>query len=197
MRRPYSEACERNKAPILRVLSEAFGDRSKVLEIGSGTGQHAVHFARHLTHLQWQPTDIPDQLPGMRLWLTDARLANLLGPIPLDIDQPDWPRIAADAAFTANTLHIVSWPQVVRLFEQLGTLLPAGGVLAVYGPFNYNRRHTSESNARFDLMLRSREPSSGIRDFEDVDVLAQRNGLRLSGDYEMPANNRTVVWVKE
>jgi SAM-dependent methyltransferase len=193
--RPYSEACERNKAPILRVLNEAFGDRSKVLEIGSGTGQHAVHFARHLPHLQWQPTDVADQLPGMRLWFTDARLTNLLEPIALDIDQPDWPRIGADAVFTANTLHIVSWPQVVRLFEQLGTLLPAGGVLAVYGPFNYNGRHTSESNARFDLMLRSRDPSSGIRDFEDVDALARRNGLRLSGDYKMPANNRTVVWV--
>ncbi|PWT73308.1 MAG: methylase [Proteobacteria bacterium] len=194
MQRPYSEACERNKGPILRILSEAFADRVKVLEIGSGTGQHAVHFAEHLPHLQWQPSDVAEHLPGLQLWCQPAKLANLLYPIELDVDQPQWPRIHADAAFTANTLHIVSWPQVERLFEQIALVLPERGVLAVYGPFNYNRRHTSESNARFDLMLRQRDPHSGIRDFEDVDALAQTNGLRLVGDDEMPANNRTVVW---
>jgi SAM-dependent methyltransferase len=194
--KPYSEACERNQTPILEVLRVAFADRAKVLEIGSGTGQHAVHFARHLPHLTWQPSDREDNIAGIGLWRREAGLPNLLEPIILDIDDARWPDSGADAVFTANTLHIVSWPKVQRLFERVGTLLPSHGVLAAYGPFNYGGAHTSESNARFDLMLRQRDPLSGIRDFEKVDELATRQGLKLVKDYAMPANNRTVVWVK-
>lgn len=193
---PFSEACERNRDPILGVLREVFGDRSKVLEIGSGTGQHAVHFARHLPHLIWQPSDLAENLPGIRLWIREAALPNLLEPIVLDIDAAQWPDANADAAFTANTLHIVSWPRVERLFERAGALLPGGGVLAVYGPFNYGGVHTSESNARFDTMLRTRDSRSGIRDFENVNELAQRQGLKLLEDRAMPANNRVLVWRK-
>ena len=193
---PFSEACERNKDPILDVLREAFGDRTKVLEIGSGTGQHAAHFARHLPHLIWEPSDLAENLPGIRLWLKEAALPNLLDPIVLDIDDAQWPDTGADAVFTANTLHIVSWPRVERLFERAGALLPAGGVLAVYGPFNYGGVHTSESNARFDAMLRARDPRSGIRDFEKVNELAKRQGLILLEDRAMPANNRMLVWRK-
>jgi SAM-dependent methyltransferase len=193
---PFSEACERNKDPILTVLRVVFGDRAMVLEVGSGTGQHAAYFARHLPQLAWQPSDLAENRPGIRLWAKQAALPNLLEPIVLDIDAAPWPDIAADAMFTANTLHIVSWPRVVRLFERAGALLPARGVLAVYGPFNYGGVHTSESNARFDAMLRARDPRSGIRDFEKVNALAERQGLKLLEDRAMPANNRTLAWRK-
>jgi SAM-dependent methyltransferase len=194
--KPYSEACERNQVPILEVLQVAFADRAKVLEIGSGTGQHAVHFARHLPHLTWRPSDREDNIAGIGLWRQEAGLPNLLEPIILDIDDVRWLDSGADAVFTANTLHIVSWPRVQRLFERVGTLLPSSGVLVVYGPFKYGGVHTSESNARFDLMLRQRDPRSGIRDFEKVNELAAAQGLMLAEDYAMPANNRTVVWVR-
>ena len=196
MQKPYSEACDRNKAPILSVLQSVFSSRTKVLEVGSGTGQHAVHFAQHLPHVQWQPSDVAEHLPGMRLWFAEANLGNLLEPIALDIDEPVWPQTGADAMFTSNTLHIVSWPRVERVFQQAGSLLPVDGVLAVYGPFNYGGRHTSESNARFDLMLRDRDPASGIRDFEKIDGLAAGEGLRMLQDHAMPANNRVLVWAK-
>jgi SAM-dependent methyltransferase len=194
--KPYSEACERNKDPILDVLRVAFADRSKVLEIGSGTGQHAAHFARHLPRLLWQPSDRPENIAGIAAWRRDAAAPNLLAPIVLDIDDATWPDAGADAVFTANTLHIVSWLHVQRLFERVGVLLPEAGALAVYGPFNYGGVHTAQSNARFDVMLRSRDPLSGIRDFEKVDELARENGMALVKDYAMPANNRTVVWRK-
>lgn len=193
---PFSEACERNKAPILEVLRAAFADRSKVIEIGSGTGQHAVHFARHLPYLVWQPSDREENLAGIRLRVGAAALANLFEPIALDIDDAAWPETGADAVFTANTLHIVSWPQVLRLFERAAALLPSGGVFAAYGPINYAGVHTSESNARFDSMLRERDPSSGIRDFEQLENLAARQRLERIRDCAMPANNRTVVWRK-
>jgi SAM-dependent methyltransferase len=197
MEKPYSEACERNKQPILSVLRDAFANRSHVLEIGSGTGQHAAYFARHLPHLTWQASDVPPHLPGIRHWIDEAALPNLPAPIALDINQASWPEVAADAVFTANTLHIISWPEVQRLFERVGAHLPPGGVLVVYGPFKYGGAHTAESNARFDLMLREHDPHSGVRDFEAVGALAQANGLRPLEDRAMPANNRTVVWVKE
>jgi SAM-dependent methyltransferase len=193
---PFSEACDRNKDPILAVLREVFADRSKVLEIGSGTGQHAVHFAAGLSHLTWQPTELPANLFAIQVRRDEARLANLLAPLALDVNQLQWPDIDADAVFTANTLHIVSWSEVVAIFERVGGLLPPGGVLAVYGPFRYDNSHTSESNAQFDLMLRSRDPSSGIRDFEALNQLATEHKLMWLGDWAMPANNRTLVWQK-
>jgi cyclopropane fatty-acyl-phospholipid synthase-like methyltransferase len=194
--KPFSEACERNQAPILSVLREVFAHRRHVLEIGGGTGQHAVHFAAGLPHLVWQASDVAANLDGIRAWREEARLPNLPEPIELDIDQPRWPALPADAVFTANTLHIVSWQQVQALFARVGELLPAGGVLAVYGPFNYAGRFTADSNVRFDAMLRERDPRSGIRGFEDVDALARAQGCVLERDAAMPANNRTLVWVK-
>jgi cyclopropane fatty-acyl-phospholipid synthase-like methyltransferase len=196
MTKPYSEACERNKDPILEVLREAFADRCKVLEIGGGTGQHAAHFARHLAHLTWQTSDIAEHLSGIQQWIDEAALPNLPAAMALDINQASWPQIDADAIFTANTLHIVSWPEVQRLFERVGALLPHGGVLAVYGPFKYGGMHTAESNARFDAMLRERDLASGLRDFEAVDELARKHGMVMAADHAMPANNRTAVWVR-
>jgi len=171
-------------------------DRTLVLEIGSGTGQHAVHFARGLPHLVWQASDLAQHLPGIRAWRGEAALPNLPEPVELDLNQERWPEVHADAVFTANTLHIVSWPQVQILFERAARLLPARGVLAVYGPFNYAGRFTSDSNARFDAILRERDPASGIRNFEAVDELARTHGLVLERDVAMPANNRTLVWAR-
>ena len=191
---PYSEACERNRHSILGVLRTAFADRHRVLEIGAGTGQHAVHFARHLPWLAWLPTDRREYLAGLAARVASEGPPNLAPPVELDVLAAPWPRFESDAAFSANTLHIMSWRAVQSLFAGVGSMLPAGGVLAVYGPFHYGGRATSDSNAAFDAMLRERDPGSGVRDFEAVDALAQAAGLALQADHAMPANNRLLVW---
>ena len=191
--RPCSEACERNRAPILEVLRDHFADRRHVLEIGSGTGQHAVHFAAALPHLTWQTSDLEPGLTGIRLWLEGSGLSNLPPPIALDVAGP-WPDARFDAVFTANTLHIMSWPDVRALFAALPKVLTADSMLVVYGPFNYDGRFTSPSNATFDAWLKQRSPDSGIRDFAAVDELARAIGFALVEDRPMPANNRTLVW---
>lgn len=191
---PYSEACERNRHPILEVLRVAFADRRRVLEMGAGTGQHAVHFARHLPWLAWQPTDRREQLAGLAARVAAEGPPNLAPPVELDVLAAPWPVLEADAVFTANTLHIMSWRAVEALFAGLEPRLPAGAVLAVYGPFHYGGRPTSDSNAAFDAMLRERDPASGVRDFEAVDAFARVAGLALQGDHAMPANNRLLVW---
>ncbi len=193
MDKPFSEACERNKAPILELLRPLYAAQRHVLEIGSGTGQHAVHFARALPHLQWQCSELPENLPGLRLWLDEAALLNLPPPLALDASEP-LPAGDCDAVFTANTLHIMAWPQVQQLFAGLGVGLRPGALVTVYGPFNYGQRFTSDSNARFDAMLRAGDARRGIRDFEAVDALARAAGLRLLADQPMPANNRCISW---
>ena len=194
--KPYSESCEQNRAPILAVLREVFADRSRLLEIGSGTGQHAVYFAPELPHLLWQTADVPLHHPGIRLWLDEAALPNVRAPIALDVNDSGWHGGRYDAVFSANTLHIMSWPEVERFFAGVGAVLEPGGVLVVYGPFNYNGTYTSDSNARFDAWLKQRDPASGVRDFEAVNALAQIQGLVLPQDIAMPANNRSLVWQK-
>ena len=186
--KPYAEACERNSEPILAVLKRVFRHAKAVLEIGSGTGQHAAYFAAELPHLSWQASDIAEHLEGIRQWGVE--------PIELDVDKP-WPPVEADAAFSANTAHIMSWPQVERMFEGVARILPRGGLFALYGPFHYGGRPTSESNARFDAMLRARDPGSGVRDFEHIRALAGRCGLAFLEDNAMPANNRLLVFEKE
>ncbi|MDX1398639.1 MAG: DUF938 domain-containing protein [Oceanospirillum sp.] len=196
MSKPFSQACENNKAPILQVLKHAFSDVSQVLEVGSGTGQHAVYMAEHLPHLQWQPSDQAVYLPGVRLWCSEYAGSNLLAPVELDVTQAQWPEVKADGVFTANTLHIMSWAMVEAFFQGVGALLPEGGKLCLYGPFNYQGAYTSESNQAFDHFLRERDPLSGIRDFEAVAELAESAGLVLEADHEMPANNRLLEWHK-
>jgi cyclopropane fatty-acyl-phospholipid synthase-like methyltransferase len=191
--KPYSDACDRNREPILEVLRRHFSDRHRVLEIGSGTGQHAVHFAAALPQLIWQPSDRNEHLAGIRVWLDEARLPNVPAPLTLDVRGP-WPRARFDAVFTANTLHIMSWEEVQALFAALPAVMTDDAVVAIYGPFNYGGAFTSPSNAAFDATLRRRSPHSGIRDFEAVDQLAQSIGLKLAQDCAMPANNRTLVW---
>ncbi|MDP1740636.1 MAG: DUF938 domain-containing protein [Polaromonas sp.] len=193
MDKPQAPATDRNREPILAVLQALFADRHAVLEIGSGTGQHAVYFARAMPWLRWQSSDVASNLPGIRLWLQEAGLANTPEPKLLDLRQ-DWPELVFDTVFSANTLHIMGWPQVQRLFAELGRRMPPAGLLTVYGPFNYAGRFTSDSNAAFDASLRAGNPSSGLRDFEAVDALANEAGLRLLEDRAMPANNRCITW---
>lgn len=192
--KPYAEACERNRGPILDVLARVFADRTRVLEIGSGTGQHAVFMAEQLTHLVWQTSDLAHCHPGIRAWIADVGLANVRAPIELDVHQPAWPAGTYDAIFSANVVHIVSWPAVQAMFAGIGRHLEPDGLLALYGPFNYAGTYTSESNRSFDAWLRARDPASGIRDFEALDALARDVGLVLIEDNAMPANNRLLVW---
>lgn len=193
--KPFSPACERNRDPILAVMREHFADRRNVLEIGSGTGQHAVHFAAALPQVIWQTSDRVEHLPGIRRWLDEAALPNTPSPIELDVAGEDWPTTRYDAIFTANTLHIMSWPEVERLFAHLPRITTADAMLAIYGPFNIDGRFTSDSNAAFDEALKQRAVHMGIRDLEVVDVLAIRAGfVRRIADQAMPANNRCVVW---
>lgn len=191
--KPYSPACDRNKAPILAVLAAHLHAAGQVLEIGSGSGQHAVHFAGALPHLNWQCSDRPEYLPGIRQWLADAALPNTPPPLTLDV-AGNWPDGRFNAVFTANTLHIMGWPQVGQLFAHLPQILAPAGLLVVYGPFNYGGRFTSASNAEFDAALRRDDPAWGIRDFEAVDALARQAGLHLLEDRSLPANNRCIVW---
>ena len=196
MDKPFSEACERNRAPILDVLRELYVPVRRVLEVGSGTGQHAVHFAAALPHLVWQCSDVSAHLPGIQPWLDEAALPNLPPPIELDVNRP-LPDGPYDAVFTANTLHIMGWDEVQRLFAGLRRLLPTQGLFTTYGPFNIGGRFTSDSNARFDEWLKMRDAESAIRDFEAIDALAVAAGMRLLEDTPMPANNRLLVWRKE
>ncbi|HUI59933.1 MAG TPA: DUF938 domain-containing protein [Steroidobacteraceae bacterium] len=189
-----SEAAERNKAPILRVLSVELAGATSVLEIGSGTGQHALHFAAHLPHLTWQPTDTGDYLSGLRERLAQEPRANLRTPLKLDVRDRPWPSGPFDAVYSANTLHIMSWACVEDFFRGVGEVLGKPGVLCLYGPFRYGGRYTSDSNAAFDEYLRGRDPESGIRDVEALQQLAARQGLRPSADHAMPANNQLLVF---
>lgn len=199
--KPFAEACERNREPILKRLKEIFRERREVLEIGSGTGQHAVYFAKAMPHLVRRASDRLENHPGIRMWLQEAALDNLSGPLELDVCQKVWPPLAADAAFSANTAHIMDWGAVEAMFRGIGNMLPSSGRFALYGPFNYDGgnydgRYTSQSNAQFDQWLQARDPRSGIRDFEALDRLAKENGMRPIADYEMPANNRLLCWDK-
>ncbi|MBC7480348.1 MAG: DUF938 domain-containing protein [Rhizobacter sp.] len=193
MQKPVSTACERNREPILTVLRERFADRTCVLEVGSGTGQHAVHFAAALPQLTWQTSDVAAHLPGIRLWLAEAQLPNTPEPRVLDVNQA-WPAGVFDAIFSANTLHIMAWDEVELLFAGLPAVMSPGALLTVYGPFNEGGRFSSASNADFDAALRATDPQRGIRDIEAVDALAQSAGMLRIDDRAMPANNRCLTW---
>ena len=199
--KPFAESCQRNRDPILSALLPRLREARHVLEIGSGTGQHAVHFAAALPHLVWQCSDHADHLPGMRLWLDEAALANTPAPFALQADpldglvpMPALPAGGFDAVFTANTLHIMGWDHVQGLFSGLPTVLRDGGRFFAYGPFNRDGQFTSDSNRAFDAWLMARDARSGIRDLGDLQLLAARHGLILREDLAMPANNRLLVW---
>ena len=196
---PCSDASERNKGPILAILEDvlaeaAFAAGGLVLEIGSGTGQHAVHFAQHLAHLTWQPTDRSEWLDTLRERVRREGTPNLRPPVELDVNSPAWPIETADAIFSANTLHIMAWHEVQAFFRGIGRTVARGGRVVVYGPFRFDGGYSSVSNAEFDAYLRRRDPASGIRDVEAVDVLAAAEGLELVASHAMPANNQLLVW---
>lgn len=193
----YSESCEQNKQPILEVLQEVFKDRKDVLEIGSGSGQHAVYFAKHLKHLSWQPSDLAANLSSIKAWVTEAAIDNLNDPIELDVLNQPWKLSIFDAVFSANSLHIMSWAMVEQFFKGVGDMIAPSGKLLIYGPFSYAGAHTSASNARFDQYLQQQNPLSGVRDFDDLNRLAKQHGLTAKKDFDMPANNRCLLWVKD
>jgi len=192
--KPSSGSCERNRDPILEVLRVHYADRHTVLEIGSGSGQHAVHFAAALPHLTWQSSDRTQNLPGIRAWLRDAALPNTPAPLPLDVNAGPWPSTRFDAIFSANTLHIMAWSEVQALFARLPELTSPAAKLVIYGPFKRDGRFNSDSDAAFDQSLRSRAAHMGIRDAEAVDTLAEAAGFSSLVDIAMPANNFCRIW---
>ncbi|KRG72029.1 DUF938 domain-containing protein [Pseudoxanthomonas dokdonensis] len=192
--KPHAPSCERNREPILAVLQQHLpAQGGRLLEIGSGTGQHAVYFAQALPRWRWQCSDCQQQLAGISQWLDEAALGNTPPPLALDVTG-DWPETGYEAVFSANTLHIMAWPAVQLFFAGVGRVLASGGLLVVYGPFNYHGEFSSPSNREFDAWLKARDPQSGIRDFEAVDALARGHGLQLVEDLAMPANNRCLLW---
>jgi SAM-dependent methyltransferase len=193
--RPFSQACTNNQQPILEILEPLFAEIDEVLEIGSGTGQHAAYFGKAMPHLRWQPSDVPEHHGGINAWREWAMLPNVLPPLTLDVNAA-WPISSTPAIFSANVIHIISWAEVKLLFEGIARHLCEPGIICFYGPYNYNGKFTSESNAHFDRWLKSRDARSGIRDFESVDELARNAGLILQADHPMPANNRCLVWQK-
>jgi cyclopropane fatty-acyl-phospholipid synthase-like methyltransferase len=195
MNKPYSQACENNKTFILSILAHSFQSNKTVLEIGSGTGQHAVHFAENMPWLSWQTSDVIENHQGISQWLNASPASNLIAPIVLDLNNP-WPMTQVDAIYTANTLHIVSWPLVQALVQGVSQHLATGGNCCIYGPFNYQGKFTSESNANFNDWLKERDSESGIRDIEAITELAKKAGLLLAADHEMPANNRLLIFKK-
>lgn len=197
MSKPYAESCDQNREPIFQVIEPLLKDRDNLLEIGSGTGQHAVYFACDLPHIQWQTSDRSENHSGIQLWLDEAQCNNIASPIALDVSTDIWPSQTYDATFSANTIHIMHDNNVEDFFRQIPSVLNESGLLMIYGPFNYNGNYTSESNARFDEWLKSRDPDSGIKDFEWLDHMANKGGLFLQQDYEMPANNRILCWKKK
>lgn len=191
---PFSQACENNKQPILEALQGFFADRKQVLEVASGTGQHACHFAANMPWLVWQPTEMAASLAIVRPRCESYPGGNLLPPQELDVRDSPWPLAVPDGLFSANCFHIMALAAVQGFFAALSEQAPPDMKLAVYGPFNYNGRYTSQSNQRFDRWLAQQHPDSAIRDFEEVDALAQAAGFALVDDCAMPANNRLLMW---
>lgn len=196
MELPFSQACENNKHPILDELLRVFEHSHGVLEIGAGTGQHAVFFAQHLSWLKWFPSDQAVNLPGLKLRFSQNHVtSNLQAPQELDVTQGSWPD-GFDAVFSANTAHIMPWEVTLHMVREVAYRLPQGGLFALYGPFNYDGRYTSESNRDFDIWLKSMVEHQGIRNFEEINEIASNCGLVLVEDNAMPANNRLLVWRK-
>ena len=194
----FSPSCERNQAYILQQLKGLFGSVTDVLELGSLSGQHALHFSQALPHLNWQTSDLVENISALAENLNAAGIENCLSPIPLDVAVAnDWPQKQYNAIFTANTLHIMSWESVLQMFENLPSVCQQGCLLSIYGPFKYQGKYTSESNARFQLWLQDRNEESGIRDFECVEQLASQQGFKLLSDLTMPANNQLITWQKD
>ena len=195
--KPTAPATERNRDAILSVLKEEFAEVGSVLEIGSGTGQHAVYFANHLPQLSWQTSDREVNHDGISAWLADAGLDNVLQPLSMDVTEVDGVTESYDAVFSANTAHIMSFDAVASMFRLVGQVLSAGGVFCLYGPFKLDGNFTSDSNRNFDASLKSQDENMGIRDLEDLQMLAAGQSMSEKRRYAMPANNMLIVWSKD
>jgi cyclopropane fatty-acyl-phospholipid synthase-like methyltransferase len=193
---PFSQPSENNKQVILDILKRHLATADSLLEIGGGSGQHAVFFAEQFPRLRWQSSDIPSNVDSLNLRIAAAQLPNLPAAFALDVNDAPWNCCQCKAIYTANSLHIMSADSVENFFDGVAGQLQEGGRLMVYGPFRYDGAFTTESNARFDLWLKGRDPLSGIRDFEWVNSLASNAGLQLLEDNAMPANNQFLIWKK-
>jgi len=191
MSKDFSTSCERNQQPILEQLSIYFKDSKQVLEIGSGTGQHAVFFAQSLPHLIWNTSDILDNHKSIKAWKQDEEVKNIVDPIEFHFGKNDWPDLDVDAIFTANTTHIMQREEAKLMMEMVATQLPSGGVFCQYGPFNVNGEYTSDGNRAFDQHL-AESDCGGIRDIEELTEWAI--GMHLAHKVPMPANNFLLVW---
>ena len=193
--KPFAPACERNWQPILEILTTYLMPDSSgtLLEVGSGTGQHAVYLAPLLPSWQWLPSDLPSQLAGIEQWRQSSTAENILAPQELDLSA-SWPDVSVDVVFTANTLHIISEALVENFVSGAASSLEEGGLLMIYGPFKYSGEFTSDSNAQFEQWLKNRDPLSGVRDFETVNALCHEQGLSLLADHKMPANNQMLIF---
>lgn len=192
----YAEYAERNAEPILEILRDEFRHCTDVLEIGSGTGQHAVRIASALDHLQWQTSDLDENHESIRAWISDSGLRNVRDPWLLDVTRADVHAASFDGVFSANTAHIMSFDAVILMFAVVGKALRPNGVFCLYGPFRKSGEFNTESNAAFDTNLRSRDPAMGIRDLEKLDGLASKHGMQRTNLYAVPSNNLVVVWQK-
>lgn len=196
MKKPFAPSAERNRQPIREVLKEVLTGSGLLLEIGSGTGQHAAYLAKDFPFYEWQPTDLSEKLDDINTWVKESGADNILPALALDLSNPEWPVDKADAIVCINTIHIVAWLFVENLFHGAGRVLKPGGVMFVYGPYEYSDRPLEPTNVEFNEWLKMRDANSGIRKFEDVNALARENGLNLVDDIAMPANNRAIWWCK-
>jgi cyclopropane fatty-acyl-phospholipid synthase-like methyltransferase len=195
MDKPFSPACERNRDPILEILKQYITKEDRrLLEIGSGTGQHAVYFAPNFPQVEWHPSDVPGNIPGMKLWFNEAKIQNIQIPVKLEIGQHEFPKLKYDVVYTSNTFHIMHWKECKTFMKMLGNRLREGSRVFIYGPFKYEGSFTSPSNEQFDQELKARDPASGIRSFEDVNNAMIKNGFELINDFDMPANNQMLVY---
>jgi len=194
MKSVFSASADRNKAPILRVLESELAPDSKILEIGSGTGQHACYFAKQFPDVTWQPTELEANISHIKDWIAQQGNANILDPLVLDVAHHPWPAFQANVCYTCNTFHIMGIESVHSVFKGCKTVLHDGGKLIVYGPFAIQGKHTSASNQQFDLHLRNQNPLSGIRDLSSLDTTAQQHGFNACRTIEMPSNNLCVIW---
>ena len=196
MNKPFSQACANNQSVISELLERVFAHKKNALEIGSGTGQHGVWFAKKMPHLSWQLSDRQQNHEGINQWASDFPSPNLLSPITLDVLTDRWPTSAYDAVYSANTAHIMPWQAVEAMFNGIGERLILGGVFCLYGPMKYMGVLEAQSNVEFDYRLRQQSPHQGIREFHDINRLANNAGLALKEDNLMPANNQLIVWQK-
>ncbi len=193
---PFSSAAERNRQPILEQLMKLLPQNGSVLEIGSGTGQHAVFFTQNMPGLMWQPSDREENLAGLETRFAAEGNENILPPIKLDVVHDSWPAYCYDAAYSANTAHIMAWEAVVAMFAGVSAHLDTGARFCLYGPFNIDNQFTSPSNAHFDASLRAEDSRMGIRDMAVIESLASLHEMKLEYKLAMPANNFILVFKK-